>query len=140
MQPDHEESESADLEVFPAWNQMENVDHMSTEELDDLPFGAIQLDGDGKVLSYNSMEASISGRDRDAVIGKDFFTEVAPCTNVREFGGRFREGVAKGDLNAVFPYLFDFEMKPTRVWVRLYYSDKTETGWVFVTRQEDDAD
>lgn len=120
-----------------AWNRMENVDDMSTEELNELPFGAIQLSPDGKVLSYNAMEADISGRSPDAVIGKDFFTQVAPCTNVQEFAGRFREGVKNGDLNAIFPYLFDFQMKPTRVWVRLFYSDKTHTAWVFVTRQED---
>jgi len=110
---------------------------MSPEELDDLPFGAIQLSPEGRVLSYNAMESDISGRSPDAVLGKDFFTQVAPCTNVQEFAGRFREGVKNGDLNAIFPYLFDFQMKPTRVWVRLYYSDKTHTAWVFVTRQED---
>ncbi|MEM1205596.1 MAG: photoactive yellow protein, partial [Acidobacteriota bacterium] len=73
------------------------------------------------------------------VIGRNFFTEVAPCTNVQEFAGRFREGVAKGDLNHVFPYIFSFEMDPTQVWVRLFYSESTESAWVFVTRREPDA-
>lgn len=123
--------------LFPGWQQMEQVEDLSPKELDDLPFGAIQLDPEGRILSYNMAEAQISGRSRDEVIGKSFFEEIAPCTNVKEFAGRFREGVAKKDLNYVFPYLFDFRMAPTRVWVRLFYSDKTHTGWVFVTRQQD---
>ena len=123
--------------LFPNWEAMEHVDEMSVDELDELPFGVIQLDGEGKISRYSAMESEISGRQRDEVLGKDFFHEVAPCTNVQEFAGAFREGVASRDLNRVFPYLFDFQMQPTRVWVRMYYSDRTESVWVFVTRQAD---
>ena len=121
--------------LFPGWQRMEQIEDLSSEELDDLPFGAIQLDAEGKILSYNLAETRISGRSQTEVIGKSFFEEIAPCTNVQEFAGRFREGVERKDLNHVFPYLFDFRMAPTRVWVRLFYSDKTDTCWVFVTRQ-----
>jgi hypothetical protein len=38
-----------------------------------------------------------------------------------------------------FPYLFDFQMRPTRVWIRRYYSERTKTAWLFVTRQENAA-
>ena len=72
------------------------------------------------------------------VIGKNFFTEVAPCTNVQEFAGRCREGVANRELNHVFPYLFDFQMKPTKVWVRLHFHPSSSTGWVFVTKDQAD--
>ena len=37
-------------------------------------------------------------------------------------------------LNKVFPYKFDFEMAPTDVWVRLFYSEATDSAWVFVSR------
>ncbi len=123
--------------LFPGWQRMEQIEDLSSEELDDLPFGAIQLDAEGKILSYNLAETQISGRSQTEVIGKSFFEEIAPCTNVQEFAGRFRQGVETKDLNFVFPYLFDFRMAPTRVWVRLFYSEKTDTCWVFVTRQKD---
>ena len=122
-----------DLAVFPDWRQMERIDVLDARELDRLPFGAIQLDAEGNVLKYNRTESSISGLRPGEVIGKNFFTEVAPCTNVREFAGRFREGFAKKDLNAVFPYRFNFKMDPTNVWVRLFYSASTESAWVFVS-------
>lgn len=112
--------------------EIERIQGFGENELDRLPFGAIRLDREGKILSYNRTEAELSGRRKESVLGKSFFTEVAPCTNVREFAGRFREGVAKGSLHMVFPYVFDDQMEPRTVWVTLFYSNETDTAWVFV--------
>ena len=111
---------------------LENIDRMNVEELDALPFGAIRLDKSGKILSYNMTESKLTGRDPKRVIGRNFFTDVAPCTNVQAFAGRFREGVAKGEMHVIFPYRFDFEMAPRDVTVTLFWSQQTETAWVFV--------
>ncbi len=112
--------------------ELEQIDRMSAEELDSLPFGAIRLDKNGTILNFNMTESKLTGRDPKRVIGRNFFTEVAPCTNVQEFAGRFREGVGKGDLHIIFPYRFDFQMAPRDVTVTLFYSKQTGTAWVFV--------
>ncbi|HEX2833742.1 MAG TPA: photoactive yellow protein [Thermoanaerobaculia bacterium] len=112
--------------------ELEEIGRMSAEELDGLPFGAIRLDNDGTILNYNRTESQLTGRDPKRVVGRNFFTDVAPCTNVQEFAGRFRAGVAKGDLHTIFPYRFDFEMAPRDVTVTLFYSKQTNTSWVFV--------
>ena len=112
--------------------QAEIVDAMNEEQLDRLPFGAIRLNAEGIVTAYNDAEAKLTGREPAKVKGKNFFTEVAPCTNVQSFAGRFREGVAKGDLHVVFPYRFDFQMAPRDVTVTLFYSRQTQAAWVFV--------
>lgn len=112
--------------------ELESIDRMSPEELDALPFGAIHLDRDGTILKYNMTESKLTGRDPKRVIGRNFFTDVAPCTNVQGFAGRFREGVAKGDMHVIFPYRFDFEMAPRDVTVTLFYSQQTQSAWVFV--------
>lgn len=114
------------------FRDLQNVERLSEEELDELPFGAIRLDPTGQVLSYNMTESKLTGRQKEKVIGKNFFTEVAPCTNVQSFAGRFREGVATGELHAVFPYRFDFKMAPREVSVTLFYSKETKSAWVFV--------
>ena len=111
---------------------LESIDRMNETELDGLPFGAIRLDKDGKVLSYNATEAKLTGRDPKRVIGRNFFTDVAPCTNVQAFAGRFREGVAKKEMHVIFPYRFDFQMAPRDVTVTLFYSQQTDSAWVFV--------
>lgn len=110
----------------------ENVDELSNAELDGLPFGAIQLDREGTILRFNEYEANLSNRRAPDTIGRNFFTDVAPCANVREFHGPFREGLERGELNASFDYRFAFRMAPRNVRVTLFYSAPTGTVWVFV--------
>ena len=115
-----------------AMHDLEAYAHMNPEQLDTLPFGAIRLDNDGRIVSYNMTEGRLTGRVPQKVIGKNFFTEVAPCTNVQGFAGKFRAGVARQDMHEIFPYRFDFEMAPRDVTVTLFYSKQTDSAWVFV--------
>lgn len=108
------------------------VDAFSSAELDGLPFGAIQLDRAGTILQFNEYEANLSNRRAPDTVGRNFFHDVAPCTNVREFHGRFDDGIAKGELHATFDYTFAFKPRPRDVTVTLYYSAATDTVWVFV--------
>ncbi len=107
---------------------------LSDAEINNLAFGAIELDKTGKVLRFNAMEGQITGRDPKDMIGKNFFTDVAPCTNTPEFKGKFDAGVAKGDLSVIFEYLFDYMMKPTRVKVHMKKSIIGDSYWIFVKR------
>ncbi|SEP04217.1 photoactive yellow protein [Aquisalimonas asiatica] len=107
---------------------------MSDGDLDGLAFGAIQLDPSGKILTYNKAEGEITGRQPEEVIGKNFFTDVAPCTDSDEFHGRFRKGVESGDLNTMFEYTFDYQMKPTKVKVHMKKALVGNSYWIFVKR------
>lgn len=120
------------VEEFVSLRALKEISELSGEALDALPFGAIKLDGKGIVSSFNAYEAKLTDRDPKKVIGKNFFTDIAPCTNVREFAGRYIEGVERGELHAIFPYRFDFKMSPREVTVTLFYHKQTDTGWVFV--------
>lgn len=108
--------------------------NMDDKKLDELAFGAIQLDSSGKILQYNAVEGGITGRDPKSVIGKNFFKDVAPCTQSSEFQGRFKEGVANGDLNTMFEYVFDYQMTPTKVKVHMKKAIAGDTYWIFVKR------
>ncbi len=110
----------------------QTIDSMAAAGLDLLPFGAIQLDTNGRIKNYNMYESKLSHLPRSAVIGKDFFHEVAPCADVKEFHGRFQEGVEKGFLHAKFNYHFAFKQNPQDVSIMLFYSDLTKSVWVFV--------
>lgn len=112
----------------------DSIGKLSEQEMDTLAFGAIQLDGDGKILQYNLTEGEITGRDPKASIGKNFFTEVAPCTNTPRFRGVFDEGVKSGKLNALFEYTFDYKMVPTKVMVHAKKAIAGKTYWVFVKK------
>ncbi|MGH9510580.1 MAG: PAS domain-containing protein [Terriglobales bacterium] len=87
-------------------NNRTRVDELREDEFNSLPFGAIQLDTDGMVLKYNGYESRLAGVKKENAVGKNFFTEVAPCTNVKEFYGRFRAGVERKSLHEKFRYHF----------------------------------
>lgn len=116
-------------------NELDNVlARMDPKEIEKLAYGAIQLDATGKILFYNSAEGKITGRDPQAVIGKNFFRDVAPCTNSPKFFGVFKAGVAAGKLDTMFEYVFDYQMKPTKVLVHLKKAMSGDTYWVIVRR------
>lgn len=107
---------------------------MSDQQIDQLAFGAIQIDKTGKIITYNEAEAALTGRDPEAVIGKNFFNDVAPCTKTKEFYGKFVEGVKSGALSTLFEYDFDYKMKPTRVKVHMKKALVGDNYWILVKR------
>ena len=86
-----------------------------------LPAGVILLDERGRVLLYNDEEARLSGRPADSVEGRRFFEEVAPCTDVRELGGRFRAAMAdpEAELDEELEFLFPFPDRDVDVRIRM---------------------
>ena len=84
-----------------------------------LPFGVVKMDLTGNILEYNMAEAELTGTDPAWALGRNFFNEVATCTNTPAFYGTFVEGVKKGFLNAVFNYSFTHRETPTRVRVHM---------------------
>jgi len=112
-----------------------HADSLTEEQLDSLPFGMIQLDRTGRVLRFNRTESELAHYPKDEAIGRNFFEEVAPCTKVKEFYGRFLEGVAKRDLLVTFPYEFRFrDGRRKDVVITMFYSPSTESVWVLVQR------
>lgn len=107
------------------------ADTLSAEELDALPYGMIQLDSRGTILRYSSAETRLSGLTADECVGRSFFDEIAPCTHVQEFYGRFRDGVRSQQLDTVFTFRFAFS-PPKDVRIHMFYSRVTRSVWVKV--------
>jgi photoactive yellow protein len=112
---------------------LEAADDMSSEDLDGLPYGMIQLDAAGRILRFNAVESRLASLPQHQQIGKHFFTEVAPCTKVQAFYGRFREGVIRESLDVSFRFHFAFKQNPRDVMVRLFYSRRTRSVWVMIS-------
>lgn len=111
------------------------VDTLSDDELNALPVGVIQLDAEGTILRYNDTEADLARRSAAEVVGRNFFTEVATCTRVQEFHGRFVEGVRRRELNATFRYRFRFSDERAKdVTITMVYRPEMETVWMIVER------
>ena len=115
---------------------LEAADDMTPEELDRLPYGIIQLDQQGRIMKFNAVESRLASLPQAQQIGKHFFAEVAPCTRVQTFYGRFREGVLHEVLDATFRFHFAFKQAPRDVTVRLFYSRRTRSVWVMIADHE----
>jgi len=113
---------------------LKRVDSLGTSDLDALPFGMIQLDRTGKILKFNRTEANLARINQERQLGRNFFDDVAPCTKVREFYGRFQEGLEKRSLYETFGFVFKFDHGWRNVAITMMYSDKTDSVWVLVSQ------
>ena len=72
-------------EIYPF--EVESVEAMTPAMIDALPHGVVRLDSENRVIAYNQREADAARRRPADTIGKLFFEDVAPCTNVQELAG-----------------------------------------------------
>jgi photoactive yellow protein len=122
----------AEERLFPA----ETLLSLSETELDRLPFGVVELDRHGGVVGYNQAEEQLSRVPRAEVLGRNFFTEVAPCTNVQEFAGAYHEMVDRGVASERdLEFVFRFAHGNALVQVQLVYSAVAGAGIVLVKRR-----
>ena len=108
------------------------INDLKEDELDVQPFGIIRLDRSGIVLSYNRYEQNKARRRPERVIGRNFFHDIAPCTRVKEFYGRFMDGVMKRDLNTTFGFVFAMPHGERHVDISLFYKASDDSVWVII--------
>lgn len=99
------------LTPSPVLDDAARLARVSSRDLDGLPYGAILLDTSGRIVAYNDTESRMARLPVEAVVGRNFFTEVAPCTRVKDFEGRFRalasgEGAGLASFDFTFPFPF----------------------------------
>ncbi|MGF1453880.1 MAG: photoactive yellow protein [Alphaproteobacteria bacterium] len=115
-------------------SDVENLLAQDPSRVENLPFGAILVDKQGNILKYNQQESFISGRSAEAVLGKNFFNDVAPCAKGHQFQQRFQQAVSTGHINTVFEYTFDYKMEPTKVRVHMKSTSANDGIWILIKR------
>jgi photoactive yellow protein len=85
-----------------------------------LPLGVIVVNNQGTILFYNQREEQISGRSREEVVGQNFFRDVAPCSAVKAFQGRFQELMVEATEDVEFDFVFPFAREPRQVRINLH--------------------
>lgn len=119
------------------------IDERTDAELDACNFGVIGLDPEGIVLRYNLYESRLARLDRNQVVGRNFFLEIAPCTRGERFEGRFRAFVARGGVATDgvsrverFDYLFDFRFGAQDVSVDIVRGGASDRYYLLVNRRK----
>lgn len=113
----------------------------AVQDIDALPFGVIVVDRAGTILEYNVYESEMAGFSRDRVLGRNFFHDVAPCTAIKEFEGRFETFLTSHDTSIepfefVFPFLRGAQ-RVTILFVRVNFMSDRAT--ICVARRPDGA-
>lgn len=110
------------------------VEEMTKAERDQLPFGMLKLDRDGRVVGYNKVEEQIAGIDYAQYMSYNFFTEIAPCMDNPFFRGRFEQGIAEGRLAMDFEFESDTDPRAEHIRVRMLNAREPNTYWIFIKR------
>jgi len=99
---------------------------------DGLGFGLVGMQHDGTVVAYNQIEAKFSGIPATRVLERNFFVDVAPCTNNYMVSGRFE---SEPELDMTIDYVFTLKMRPTRVQLRLLRSESSPRQYLAIRRR-----
>lgn len=113
---------------------LQMLGNFSRADADNCDFGVVKVDDSGRIQLYNRYESELAGVPVSTAEGKNFFTQIAPCTNNGLFFGQFKKGVTAGQLNMAIPYTFTYKMRPTNVRVHLYRCPSSNTNWIFVAK------
>jgi photoactive yellow protein len=108
-----------DAELAWSFTDSDLLDRLEAADdaaLDAAPFGVVAMTEDGVVTSYNVAESRLAGLTPAKVVGRHFFSAVAPCTNNFMVAQRFE---TEPVLDAVVDYVFTLRMQPTKVKLRL---------------------
>ncbi|MCH2534500.1 MAG: hypothetical protein MK008_08675 [Bdellovibrionales bacterium] len=126
--------EAKDHGIIPG-QVIAKISSLTQEEANQHDVGIVEVDDTGKILLYNKYEQELAGIGLENAKDKNFFTQVAPCTNNRLFMGTFKSGVQSGALDKSFNYTFTYKIKPTPVTIHLYKDAETQRNFIFVKKR-----
>ncbi len=86
-------------------------------------FGVVKMSHDGTVTDYNDIQSKQTGMSKAAVMGKHFFTQVAPCTNNFMVAQKYENN---STIDETVPYTFTLKMAPTPLTLRLIKDAATQ--------------
>lgn len=118
--------------VFTADDPENPLFRVGADEVSRLPFGAAELDRDGKVVAYNDTEPDDGGPARPSLVGRQFFAEVLRWAGNSVIAEQFRTGVATGNLNVVFDCAVPRLSHKVRIHLKV--SPILGTFWVFIKK------
>ncbi len=117
---------------------LEKAHRLTGGDLDALPFGVIVVDRQGTILEYNAYERALANMGARQMIGLNFFHDVAPCTAIAEFEGRFSRFLDSAETSIEpFEFVFPFPRGAQRVNVIFVRSsNESDRATICVARED----
>lgn len=114
----------------------EMMEAMPAADIDQLPFGAIKLDKDDRVVFYSKREAADSGMGERGQVGRDFFRDIAPCFATDEFLRLVADARSAPDFSMELYKIGDFADREAELHIRLV-SAPDRALWMLIEREAD---
>jgi len=111
---------------------LDRLEALDDSALNALPFGVIAMAENGTVTRYSMTESRLSGLTPANVVGRHFFSAVAPCINNFMVAYRFE---TEPTLDTVIDYVFTLRMRPTAVRLRLLKQPERRFMYLVVERK-----
>ena len=111
--------------------RLADIEKLTDQELDTLPFGVVGLSADCLVEIYNQTESKMAGLLRDTVIGSHFFLATAQCMNNFMVAQRFED---EAELDTIIDFMLTFRMRPTPVRLRLLQCRAVQRRYILLER------
>lgn len=108
-----------------------DLDGMTADERDALPYGVVGFEADTIVKIYNETEARMSGLDPSTVFGVPFFDAVGQCMNNFMVAQRFED---EAELDDIIHYVLTLRMRPTKVRLRLLANQDVSHRYILIER------
>ncbi len=111
------------------------LDLANDDDLDQLPFGVVGIDREGRASRYNQYEARHARFQPSDVIGRKFFEEIARCMDNGMVAGRFAQAIQRNEaLDSTIDYLIAFRSAKTRAKLRLLHAPASPTSYLLLER------
>ena len=108
-----------------------DLDAMTPQQLDALPYGVVGLGADGAADLYNATEARLAGIAPSTVLGWHYFSETAQCMNNFMVAQRFED---EPEIDDVIDYVLTLRMRPTPVRLRLLKTASASRRYLLIQR------
>lgn len=107
------------------------IDALSQDEFDELPFGVIGLSADGLVEVYNTTESRLAGLSARSIMGAHFFQDIGQCMNNFMVAQRFED---EPELDATIDFVLTLRMRPTPVRLRMLQGRIARRHYILIWR------
>ena len=108
-----------------------DLNDLSAEEINALPFGVVGLSREGVVEVYSQTESTLAGIASESVMGTQFFLTTAQCMNNFMVAQRLED---EAELDTILDYVLTFRMRPTVVRLRLLKRAEYPRAYLLIER------
>ena len=106
------------------------LEHYEAKDFNKFDYGVVRMDRSGNIKAYNSYNSDLAADASKEVMGQNFFTQVAPCTN--NFMVAEKYDSFEGKLDETLDYILTYRVKPSPVTLRMLAKNSSENQYLLI--------